>query len=83
VPVPGEIETADNTLTDGVIRVVTPGDINGDGKIDVKDIYAIALAYGTWPGLHKWNPVCDINNDGKCDLKDYYIACRNYGKVDP
>lgn len=83
VPVPGEIETADNTLTDGMIRVVTPGDINGDGKIDVKDIYAIALAYGTWPGLHKWNPVCDINNDGKCDLKDYYIACRNYGKVDP
>lgn len=49
----------------------------------MKDIYAIALAYGTWPGLHRWNPVCDINNDGKDDLKDYYIACRNYGKVDP
>jgi hypothetical protein len=56
------------------------GDINGDGKVDVKDVYAVAKAYGSYPYHPYWNSLCDINHDGKVDERDYYIVCKNYGK---
>jgi hypothetical protein len=46
-PIEGETYTADNTLSDGWIIISIPGDVNGDGKVDVKDVYAVAKAYGT------------------------------------
>jgi Ca2+-binding EF-hand superfamily protein len=68
-------------------------DINGDGKIDLKDVYLVAKAYGsflnTTDGLYYHLPPrtccphipnCDCNKDGKVDLKDYYPVCKNYGK---
>jgi hypothetical protein len=58
-----------------------PGDTNRDGKVELKDIYAVAKAYGSYPGHPRWNPACDINGDGKVELKDYYVTCKNYGKT--
>jgi len=85
--VSGETYTTDNMLTDGTIYVGTPGDINADHKVDVKDVYAVARAYGTSlegpnPSGRTYNPNCDINDDGKIDAKDYYIVCKHYGEVD-
>ena len=87
-PVPGETYTADNNFTDGWVYVAMVGDINGDGKVDVKDVYAVAKAYGTSlegpnPPGRTYNPNYDINGDDKVDVKDYYIVCRHYGEVDP
>jgi len=64
------------------------GDINGDRKVDVKDVYVVAKAYGSSmggpdPPGHPWKPICDINKDGKVDAKDYYTVCKNYGKTYP
>jgi hypothetical protein len=59
------------------------GDINGDGKVDVKDVYTVAKAYGSYPSHPYWNSLCDINHDSKVDLKDYYIVCKDYGKTYP
>jgi hypothetical protein len=87
-PVPGETHIDDNTFTDGWIFVSMVGDINADGKVDVKDVYAVAKAYGTslegpnTPG-RAYNPNCDINGDDKVDVKDYYIVCRHYGETTP
>ena len=80
-PVPEESRTDDNFMADGVICVANPGDVNGDGKVDVRDLYAVARAYGSSEGQPNWNPACDINSDGKVDTRDYYITCRNYGKT--
>jgi parallel beta-helix repeat protein len=61
------------------------GDVNYDGRVDVKDVYAVSRAYGTSlqgpnpPGRY-YNPDCDINNDLKIDVRDLYIVCTNYGK---
>ena len=77
---PYETDTTDNTLTDGWVLVTIPGDVNGDRKVDIKDIYACILAFGTKPGKPKWNPNCDINNDLVVDMKDIYTAIRNFGK---
>jgi outer membrane protein assembly factor BamB len=80
---------ADNNFTDCWITVTIDGDVNGDGKVDVKDVFAVAKAYGSVkppapsPPGHPWNPNCDINDDGKVDLKDYYIVNKRYGSADP
>jgi len=81
-PVPFETDLTDNNLTSSTIFVHIPGDVNGDCKVDVKDVYAVGRAYGSYPGHPMWNTVCDINNDGKVDVKDYYAVCRNFGQTE-
>ncbi len=55
------------------------GDINYDGKVDIKDVAMISKAFGSWPGYGPWNPVCDINGDGKVDIKDVAIVSKGFG----
>jgi hypothetical protein len=57
-----------------------PADINHDLKVDLKDVYATGRAYGSEPGMPRWNPHCDINADAIIDLKDYYAVCKSFGK---
>ncbi|NIW16124.1 hypothetical protein GWN19_01615 [Candidatus Bathyarchaeota archaeon] len=78
-PLP-ETDTTDNSLTGGTVVVTIPGDVNGDHKVDLKDVFAVALAYGSYPGHPMWNPNLDINGDQKVDLKDYFAAVLNYGE---
>jgi hypothetical protein len=66
-----------------MVKVTILGDVNGDGKVDLKDVFAVALAYGSYPGHPKWNPNLDINNDNQIDLKDYMTTALNYGKTNP
>jgi PKD repeat protein len=55
-------------------------DVNGDGKINLVDVYAVALAFGSMPGYPNWNPACDFNHDGVVNLKDYYPVCLHFGE---
>jgi ABC-type transport system substrate-binding protein len=50
----------------------TIGDTNCDSKVDLVDIFAIILAYGSQPGDVNWTADCDINNDEKVDLIDLF-----------
>lgn len=65
------------------------GDVNGDWKVDLKDVYAVSVAYGAYgpnylypgsPQHPKWKLECDVDKDNKIDLKDYYATCKNFGK---
>ena len=78
--VPGETDTADNTFVDGWVVVTIPGDINGDGKVDHKDLLLLASAYGSKTGDPRYIPEADINGDGKVDHRDLLILAANYGK---
>jgi len=82
-PVIGEIETADNTLTNGWIYVGITGDVDGNDFVEVKDLLAIALAYGSSPGDPKFGPNLDINDDDFIDVKDILAAALNYGQTIP
>jgi PKD repeat protein len=55
-------------------------DVNGDHKIDLKDVYAVGKAYGSTPGSPRWDPRCDFDKNNLVDLKDYYGVCKHYGK---
>jgi hypothetical protein len=90
--VPYEINTANNAFVDGNIIVKILGDVNGDGKVDIRDISLIAKAFGTvgpdylYPGSPpspNWNPDADLNGDNRIDIRDISIAARNFGKAYP
>jgi len=55
------------------------GDVNYDGKVDIKDVSLVARAFGEFPGRPRWSPMFDVNYDGKIDIKDISIVARNFG----
>jgi len=69
------IFTSDNELAH------LPGDINSDGKVDIKDIAQAGLAFGSYIGHPRWNPIADENEDGKIDIKDLALIAKNFGKT--
>jgi subtilisin family serine protease len=79
--VPGETDTADNKLTDGTVRIKLMGDINDDGKVDIKDLTLLIKAFGSYPSHPRWNPDADLNGDGKVDIKDLIKLLKNFGKT--
>jgi hypothetical protein len=70
---------ADNTLSDGSIKVRILGDLNGDGVIDMKDIRRVAVAFASYPGYPRWDPEADLNGDGVVDMKDTRFVAKNFG----
>jgi len=73
-------DPADNTLTNGRVKVRILGDIDGDGKVDMKDIRAVAKAFASYPGHERWNPGLDFDNDGKIDMRDVRTVSKHFGE---
>lgn len=77
-PVPYEINTGDNSLTDGEVKIRIMGDLNGDGIVDMRDIGLVCESYGAYPGSPRWNLYADLNRDQRVDLRDIGLCCFNY-----
>jgi hypothetical protein len=81
VPVLGDEENPDdNVYVDGTVVETIKGDVNGDFKVDIYDIFEFAKAYNTEPGDPRWKPNCDLDNDGLINVRDLFYAARNFGK---
>jgi outer membrane protein assembly factor BamB len=80
---PGEIDLADNTFTDGWIIVTIPGDVDGDSDVDIYDIVSICVGYDSKKGNPRYAPNCDIDCDGDIDIYDVVTASTNYGEKYP
>ena len=94
--VPGETDTADNTLIDGWVIVAMVGDITGpcgcgwpDGKVDIRDIGLVASKFGAVYPDPRYNANCDLTGptlgvaDGKIDIRDIAMVSIHFGEVDP
>jgi PKD repeat protein len=81
--IPNDNYPADNTLAGGTIKVRILGDINGDDKVDMRDISNAAKAFGSYLGGPGWNPDADVNRDGKIDLRDVAIVAKHFGQHYP
>jgi uncharacterized protein (DUF2141 family) len=79
IPILGETDTSNNILTNGTVKVTIPGDLNGDGVVDVSDFGILQRAWGSSPGMSNWDPRADINGDGVVDLTDFGIMQMNWG----
>jgi uncharacterized protein (DUF2141 family) len=55
------------------------GDVNADGKVDMKDVGIVARAFGSSAGKPNWDSLVDLNGDNKVDMRDVGIVCSNFG----
>ncbi|MDH5780499.1 MAG: dockerin type I domain-containing protein [Candidatus Bathyarchaeota archaeon] len=57
------------------------GDVNGDGKTRIDDVYAVAAAFGSTYGDEDWEDKkhFDINGDGKVRSDDVLLAALDFG----
>ncbi len=78
--VPFEFNPANNVYVDGKIQIRLMGDLNGDGKVDIKDLAIAAKAFGSYTGSPTYNPDADVNQDGVVDIRDLAIIAKNFGK---
>ncbi|MGD0160463.1 MAG: dockerin type I domain-containing protein [Candidatus Bathyarchaeia archaeon] len=73
------IPSGSGTFIGGNITVRLVGDVNGDGRVDLRDIATVAMLFGQSPSSPNWNPAADINGDGVVDMKDLALIARNIG----
>jgi len=71
----------DNSLTDGTIYIIVPGDINFDGAVNIDDLILLTQAFGSTSGSPNWNSNADLNKDNIINALDLSLLGRNYGKT--
>jgi parallel beta-helix repeat protein len=76
--IPGETNTADNNMTGGSVLVTIPGDINGDGTVNILDAITLGNAFLATPGSSNWNPNADINGDNVVNILDAIILANHF-----
>lgn len=63
--------------------VIILGDVDGNGKVEMKDLVLLANAYGSRPGDPNWNFMADMDNNNFVGLVELIIIAKNYGQHYP
>ncbi len=71
-PIADEVDTGDNMLISGLVEVVTPGDVNADGTVNVVDAAGVSAHWYPGPpiGPLGYDSNFDINGDGAINILD-------------
>lgn len=62
----------------GADEYTLPGDIDGDGSVNIFDIFAIAEAWNTAHGDAAYNPAADLDGDGSINVFDIFVLAENW-----
>jgi hypothetical protein len=82
-PVLGETDIGDNTLADGTVTVVHPGDLNNDGVVDIADVVLVSAVYRSKCGDPEYRPNSDIIEDCVIDIADVVSVTAHYRETSP
>jgi hypothetical protein len=77
-PVQDEANTANNNMTGASVLVTIPGDINGDGTVNILDAIQVSNSFLDTPGSSDWNPNADINGDNVVNILDAIILANHF-----
>jgi len=53
-------------------------DINGDGVVNIVDLYLVARAWHSTPGHPRWDPKCDLDGNELINIIDIMLVAREY-----
>lgn len=56
------------------------GDCNGDGVVNQKDADIVTAAFGSTPGLAKWDLRADVVHNNKIDMMDSGLVAAHFGE---
>jgi parallel beta-helix repeat protein len=56
------------------------GDVNGDGRVDMKDVGYVARRFMCVPGDPLWDSNADFNSDEKINMVDIGTVARHFGE---
>jgi len=59
-------------------HVPFPYDLNDNGFVDISDVLAVCMAFGSSPGHPRWNPRADVTQDGQVRIDDVLLVASNY-----
>jgi hypothetical protein len=62
----------------GKLQQDTVADVDGDGKLTLRDLWALASALWSRPGDARWNPAADLNDDGVVNGYDLWILLTSF-----
>jgi len=57
------------------------GDLNFDFKVDIKDVFTAAKAFGSEPGHPRWDIKADVDGNLNIDIKDIFFLAKDFGKT--
>jgi hypothetical protein len=77
-PILGEIDFTDNSYQYWIIITIS-GDTDGDFRVQLADLVVLANAYGSMPGMLKWNVNADFDCNDLVGLSDLVMLASNYG----
>lgn len=72
-PIGVAAEGADVDINMGENIEFTPGDINGDGDVNLKDLVTIAQVQAKWTDVTYVSYALDTNGDGQFTLDDVFF----------
>jgi hypothetical protein len=55
-------------------------DVNGDGIVNMLDLYYVALHYGQTPSDPHWDSHADVDKNSVVNMMDLYLVAVNYGR---
>jgi hypothetical protein len=80
-PVPGLLVTSNgvgpNLAAQYYIRVIQPGDINADRRVNCSDTGMVKAALNKKRGFPGYDYLADVNNDGSVDVRDLALVSKN------
>ncbi len=85
-PVPGESPRRqyNNWAVAGNVTLlprIVPGDLNGDGKVDIVDLVIVGAAFASQSASQNWNPDADVNRDRTVNIIDLAGVGMVYGST--
>jgi len=76
-----EFDSVNNIYVDGTVKLRLMGDVDGDGIVNMIDLYEVGLSFGLFKGDPEFNVYADINKDGFINMLDLYLVAQNFGSL--
>jgi len=65
------------------LTIQYPGDVDGNNVVNMADVIDALKAFGSTPGMSRWNPACDITNKGQIDMGNIIAILLHFGQHYP